>query len=315
MGERANLREGGGLFVPLFSRRGLSGVVGIVPDDARRSDDPNQFYFVEALIRQVAAALERSDLAEEAEQSRLLVQTEQLRNSLLSSVSHDLRTPLAVITGAASTLLGDDGKLGNVEKIHLLGSIFDEGERLNRLIRNLLDMKRLQSGAVKVDKEWYTIEEIIGSSLNRTEQRLASRTVKVTVSPDLGTQLDPVLIEQALVNLLENAGKYTEPGTVIDIRADRVGGDVIIEVADRGPGIAAGDEDRIFDKFYRGAHGGAPGGAGLGLTIARGIAVAHGGRLWAENRPGGGASFKLALPAIEPDPRWEPVETLEGTRT
>ena len=257
-------------------------------------------YFLDAFASQVAAAIERAELTREAERRQAEVEAEQLRNALLSSVSHDLRTPLAVITGSASTLLGPDRDVSAVERRSLLQSIYDEAERLNRLIGNLLDMTRLESGAVNMKKEWFPLEEIIGVARTRTEGSLHDRSVRVNVTGELMAPLDGLLVEQALVNLLENAAKYAGPGTPIEINARAEGPEIVIEVADRGPGLLQGEENRVFEKFYRGRHG-TVAGAGLGLAIARGIAIAHGGTLTAKNREGGGAVFTMTLP-IEGEP-------------
>jgi len=289
-----------GLYLPLIASRGAIGVLAIFPDDPRRFDDPDQLYFLDAFASQVAASVERAELAREADRRQAEVEAEQLRNALLSSVSHDLRTPLAVITGSASTLLGSEGDVSAVERRNLLQSIYDEAERLNRLIGNLLDMTRLESGAVILKKEWFPMEEIIGVARSRTEDALKDRTVRVNVTGELMAPLDGLLVEQALVNLLENAGKYSAPGTTIAIDARVEGAEMLVEVADRGPGLQPGEETRVFEKFYRGRPG-TTAGAGLGLAIARGIAVAHGGRLTAKNREQGGAIFTLTLP-IEGEP-------------
>ncbi len=226
--------------------------MGVFPDDRHRFENSDQRYFLDMFASQMAAAMERAELGEEAEHQRIQADTERLRNALLSSVSHDLRTPLAIITGAASTLLNETHELPKDEKRSLMQSIYDEGDRLNRLIGNLLDMTRLESGTLTVKKEWYPIEEIIGVALNRTEQRLKGRNLRVTAPPDLFAPVDDVLVEQALVNVLENAAKHTRMGSPIEIRAAVEDGWLVVEVADRGPGIALGDEERIFEKFYRG---------------------------------------------------------------
>jgi two-component system sensor histidine kinase KdpD len=250
-------------------------------------------------VRSQAAAAGR--LAEETQKARLQADTEQLRSALLSSVSHDLRTPLAVITGAASTLVQDDAALDVATRTDLAQTIFEEAERLNRLIRNLLDMTRLESGAVKVRKEWQPLEEVVGAALGRADARLADRDVQVRVPLDLPlAPFDGVLVEQVLINLLENAAKYSGGGP-IEIIAAAGEGEIVVEVADRGPGIPPGEEARVFEKFHRAVREGNPGGVGLGLAICRAIVAANGGRSWVENRPGGGASFKFSLP-IEGDP-------------
>lgn len=244
--------------------------------------------FVEAIARSAAVALDRVRLAAEARR-------EELRTGLLSSVSHDLRTPLASITGAATALRQDEALDADTRR-ELIDSIVSEAERLERLVSNLLDMTRLEQGAVTVQREWVPAEEVVGSALTRLERRLSGHLVHVTVAPDLPLlSVDPVLLEQLLVNLLENAAKYTPPGSEIAVSATLEGAEVVLEVADRGPGLPPGEEERIFERFHRGPRAGASG-TGLGLAIARAIAQVHGGRLSAQNREGGGARFRLAVP-------------------
>jgi two-component system sensor histidine kinase KdpD len=225
-------------------------------------------------------------------------------------VSHDLRTPLAIITGAASTLLQVTPAVPPATREDLLQTILEEAERLNRLIRNLLDMTRLESGAVKVRTEWSVLEEVVGSALNRLEARLVEREVKVTLPRDLPlVPFDGVLIEQVLINLLENAAKYGHGP--IEINASALGSEVLVEVADRGPGIPLGQETHIFEKFQRAEREDGSGGVGLGLAICRGIIAAHGGRIWAQNRDAGGASFRFTLPLGDEAPRLPAPEALE----
>jgi two-component system sensor histidine kinase KdpD len=255
--------------------------------------------------------MERAELAEETERARREVEREQLRSSLLSSVSHDLRTPLAVITGAASTLVDGAGSIDEATRLDLMKTILEESERLNRLIRNLLDMTRLDSGTVKVKKEWLPLEEVVGSALNRLDARLSQREVRVELPPDLPLiPFDAGLIEQALINLLENAAKYSEGP--IEINAALGPEEVVVEVADRGPGIPPGEEARVFEKFHRAIRDGGPSGVGLGLAICRAIVAAHGGRIWAQNRDGGGASFRFALPIQGEAPELVPMERTES---
>jgi two-component system sensor histidine kinase KdpD len=211
-------------------------------------------------------------------------------------VSHDLRTPLAVVTGATSSLLDEHGPRDESTRRELLETAHEEALRLNRLVRNLLDMTRLEAGALKVHKELQPLEEVVGAALERMEDRLRGRDVRTTVPKDLPlVPFDSALIEQVLINLLENATKYTPSGGPIDVSASAVDDSVLVEVADRGPGVRAQDAERVFEKFYR-AREGEGGGVGLGLTICRGIVAAHGGRIWVEERPGGGASFRFTLP-------------------
>jgi two-component system sensor histidine kinase KdpD len=193
----------------------------------------------------------------------------------------------------------------NGPRRELVMTISEEADRLNRLIRNLLDMTRLESGAVQVQKEWHAMEEIVGAALARLDDRLREHPVTTHIAADLPlVPLGSMLIEQVLVNLLENAIKYTPPGSPIEISAQITDGHVLVQVADRGPGIPSGDQERIFDKFYRARPTG--GGVGLGLTVCRGIVQAHGGRIWARNREGGGAVFEFTLPLEGKPPEVKP---------
>ena len=290
------------LFLPLTASRGTLGVLGIRPTEPHTLEAPEQLHLLEAFADQAALAFERAQLAEEAQQAHVKAETEQLRSSLLSSVSHDLRTPLASITGTLSSVLEDEEQLDRTTRRGLLQSVYDEVERLNRLVNNLLEMMRLESGAVTVKKEWHLLEEVVGTALAYMEKRLQGRQVAVDLPAGLPlVQLDAMMIEQVLVNLIENAVKYTPPGSPIEISAAQQNGVVRVEVADRGPGVAAGAEQRVFEKFYRG-HDATIRGVGLGLAICRAIITAHGGKIWAWNRPEGGAVFRFTLPATERPP-------------
>lgn len=284
-------------YQPLVASRGTVGVVGLRPADPSRFEDPTLQQLVETFAGQAALALERALLAEQTQREQLEIEAERLRTALLSSLSHDLRTPLGAITGAASSLLEERSGLSVETRHDLLKTILEEAERMTRLIANLLDMIRVESGALEVQKEWQPLEEVIGVALIRLDVRLRDHPVQVRLPSDLPlVPLDAVLIEQVFVNLLENAVKYTPASTPIEISAVAEGDTVRVEVADRGPGLPAGEEARVFDKFYRAPAALAQGGIGLGLTICRGIVTAHGGRIWAENRPGGGAVFRFTLP-------------------
>lgn len=257
----------------------------------------------EAVAREArtqALSIERARLAEEARVAGLRAKTEEIRSSLLSVVSHDLRTPLASITGAA-TVLRDEGKqqgdsLDDSTRRELATSIVSEAERLERLVANILDMTRLEGGGVSIRRDWVALDELIGAALTRLEERLADREIIVDVAADLPLFLaDPVLLEQLFVNLLENADKYTPRRTPIEIRAASVDEGVKIEVLDSGPGFAPGAEAQLFEKFFRGSRTAGPG-VGLGLSICKAVALAHGGSITAENRPEGGAAFTIVLP-------------------
>ena len=301
------------MYLPLTAGGRTIGVLGMLPDPADNLQGPQGRALLETYCSQTALALQRVLLAQEAQAAELRARTEVLRSSLLSSVSHDLRTPLAAVTGAASTLLQQGEELPAGTRRDLLQAIHEEAARLGRLVANLLDMTRLESGALTLQREWTPIEEPIGTALGRLEGPLGDREVRVVVAPGLPlVLLDPVLVEQLLVNLLENAIKYGSAGP-IEVRARRRGEDVLLEVADHGPGVPAGSEQRIFEKFYRLPHAGRAG-VGLGLAICRAIAVAHGGTIEAANAPGGGAVFRVTLPSGGTPPPL-PVEVPNQRRT
>jgi two-component system sensor histidine kinase KdpD len=284
-------------FLLLSGGRGKVGVLGVRPKQPSALVDPQRRQLLETFASQVANALERVMLSEEARRAAVEIETERLRSSLLSSVSHDLRTPLGVITGATSTLLQDEATLDAATRRDLLETAHEEAERLNRLVRNLLDMTRLASGAIRPKKEWHLLEEVVGVALRRLESRLSGRTIDVRLPADLPpVPMDDVLIEQVFINLLENTIKYTPADSPIDIIATARDGEVEIEVADRGPGVPPAERDHVFEKFYRLDREGTQGGAGLGLAICRGLVEAHGGRIWVADREGGGARFRFTLP-------------------
>lgn len=284
------------MVVPLRGARGRVGVLALFPSQPASLRGADERHLLDTFAGLIGSAMERILLAEEARGAKVRMETEQLRNALLSSVSHDLRTPLAVVTGATSALLAADAPKDEATRRELLETAHEEAQRLNRRVRNLLDMTRLEAGALHVHKSLGSVEEIVGSALNRVEDRLRDRSVEVRIPSDLPfVPLDAALIEQVLINLLENATKYTPPRSPIDIEARERDGWVEIDVADRGPGVPPSETERIFDKFYR-AKEREGGGVGLGLTICRGIAVAHGGRMGVVERSGGGAVFRLTLP-------------------
>jgi two-component system sensor histidine kinase KdpD len=287
------------LMVPLKGSRGRVGVLALFPSDEARLQDADERRLLEAFGGAVGSALERAELADEARQAHLRAETEQLRNALLSSVSHDLRTPLGVVTGATSALLDDDAPTDEATRRELLQTAHEEALRLSRLVRNLLDMTRLEAGALKVKKRLESVEEVVGSALGRTSDRMRGREVRTDVPSDLLAACDSALIEQVLINLLENATKYSPPGSPLEIAARVAGERVEIEVSDRGPGIPEADAERVFEKFYR-VHEAEGGGVGLGLTICKGIVEAHGGTIRVLPRTGGGATFRFGLPFVAP---------------
>jgi two-component system sensor histidine kinase KdpD len=302
------LPGGATLYLPLLASQGMVGVLGLTPEEPERFRQLAQRKQVDAFAAQMGLAMERAKLAQEADRARREMEAEQLRSSLLSSVSHDLRTPLAVITGATGTVLQAGTGMSEATRQELLKTVLEEAERLNRLIRNLLDMTRLQSGTVKVNKEWVPLEEVVGSALTHLDSRLSSREVRVELPSDpLLVPCDAVLLEQLLINLVENAVKYSSG--VIEIQAALGAGEVAVDVSDRGPGIAPGEEERVFDKFHRTSQDSSREGVGLGLTICRAIVSAHGGKIWALNRHGGGATFRFTLPLEGPPLAAPPPET------
>lgn len=291
----ATLPAAAGSYLPLTGARGAVGVMATFGRDADDGPASERRQMVEAFASQAALALERATLAEEARQAWERVEAEFLRNTLLSGVSHELRTPLAAITGAASGIREAGDAMPAAHKAEMLDLIAAEAERMERLVNNLLDMTRLESGALRLNKQWQPLQEVIGSALHHLERRLGGRRVNTDVPSELPLVLiDGSAIEQVLTNLIDNALEYTPPETAIEVAARVEGNGLAVEVADRGPGLPPGTEKRVFDKFYRASQ--KRRGIGLGLAICRGIVEAHGGTIIASNRPGGGACFRFTLP-------------------
>jgi two-component system sensor histidine kinase KdpD len=244
---------------------------------------------VERLRRRMRSAQERASI-------------EQLRNAVLSALSHDLRTPLTAIVGASTALCEED--LGARERREFSRMVAEEAVRLDRLVGRLLDLTRLESGLVCLARHEQAIDEVIGAALRRLERQLQGRVVRTDVPEAIPfAKFDPVLIEQVVVNLVENAVRYAGRTSPIEVAARLDGVEVLVEVADRGPGVPRADEERVFEKLYRGAATGRrDDGTGLGLTICRAIVTAHRGRIWLENRTGGGAVVRFTLPVERPAP-------------
>jgi len=249
----------------------------------------------QSLAVQGALALERVRWLEQAEQARLDTETERMRNTLLGAVSHDLRTPLAAIQGAATSLLLPE-PLPEATRLDLLAMIRDESERLARLLGDLLELTRLQSGSIRIHKEWQLLDEVVGAAVQRLEHRRGPLPIRMDLPESLPlVPLDGGLMEQVLINLLGNALRHA-PDSPVDLRAWEEPSGVQIEIADRGPGIPAEFRARVFDKFFRMPRNLKDGGVGLGLAIASTIVKIHGGAIWVEEREGGGARFRLTLP-------------------
>lgn len=246
--------------------------------------------------------------ADKAASAALVAEREHMRNTLLSALSHDLRTPLATIQGASGTLLDEGASLSASVREELSQVIHEEAVRMNRLVTNLLEMTRLQSGTIVLKKEWHSVEELIGAALTRLEKALANRQVVTDISPDLPlVPMDDVLVEHVLLNLIENALKYSREGAIV-IKAYVEKDAVRVEVRDRGPGFAAGENLLAFEKFYRGinvTNAGTSPGVGLGLSICKAIIEAHGGTINARNNEDGGACVSFILPASGTQPTVE----------
>jgi two-component system sensor histidine kinase KdpD len=293
-----------GVFFPISASQAVLGALGVRVDEANFLLEPDQRRLLEACASQLALALERDQLAIDAAEARIEAEAEQVRSTLLSSVSHDLKTPLAVIAGATSSLLESES-LPPETRRQPLETVSEKAARLNRLLDNILQMSQIDAGAVTPNRQWHVLEEIVGSALHRTRKDLANRPVNVRLPDDLPlVWVDGLLVEQLLVNLLENASRYTPPGKPVHVAASIDGEWLRLAVSDEGPGLPPGAEHRIFEKFFRGllvADGGR--GTGLGLAICRAIAKSHGGEISASNRPAGGAEFVIRLPLVKDAPR------------
>ena len=279
--------------IPLHA---ASEVLGVLVLSGSPRLDVEQRHTIDALARQAGFAIGRAHLAASARAATLRARTEELRSSLLSAVSHDLRTPLAVITGAATALRDDTAKLGPSTRADLLDTIVHEAQRLERVLQNLLNITRVETG-LQPTRAWVPVEELCGTALDRLADLLGDRAVTVEVAPDLLVPVDPVLFEQVLINLIENAIKHGAPP--LHIAARRVDDRVELTVRDHGNGPPPNCETRVFDKFFRAPGSRAPG-VGLGLAVCRGIVEAHGGTISVDSAPGGGARFCVSLPAAAP---------------
>ena len=288
------------LYVPLKAPMRTRGVLALEPKDPRRLMAPEQGRLLDTFARLIAISLERVHYVDVAQSTTVQMESERLRNSLLSAISHDLRTPLAALVGLADSMaMTKPAPTG--EQVDIAVSMREEALRMNALVNNLLDMARLQSGAVKLNRQWQPLEEVVGSALKSVRSSLVEHRVSVELPEDLPLlELDAVLIERVFCNLLDNAAKYTPNGSSIAIGAAASGASVEVWVADNGPGLPAGKEEMIFKKFERGQKESATSGVGLGLAICRAIIEAHGGRIRAENRRDGGARFVFTLPRGNP---------------
>ena len=287
------------LFLPVRTGRGAIGVIGIDSDKTGPLFTPDERRLLDALVDQSALAIERVRLVEDIDRVKRTMETDRLRSALLTSISHDLKTPLAAVLGSAGTLRDLAPQLGESQKAELLATIIDESERLNRFIANLLDMTKLESGAIAPNSAPHDLGEVVGSALRRAGKILGRHRVEVALAGDLPmVEVDPVLFEQVLFNILDNAAKYSPAGSLVRIQSWRDREFIGLQILDEGDGIPPADIERIFDKFYRvqkGDHVRA--GTGLGLAISRGFVEAMRGTIEAANRADrAGAAFTIRLP-------------------
>jgi len=292
-----------GLYLALGDERQRLGVLAVLPSNPRRVLLPEQRHLLETFASQIGLALERARLAEVAEAAGLAAERESLRNTLLASISHDLRTPLAVMAGAGSTLAEHGAKLDEATRFSLAHSIETKAREMSELVSNVLDLMRFESGQVVLRRDWETLDDLVGTALQRLEVRLAGHAVELRMAPELPpVYVDATLIVQLFANLLDNAAKYTPAGTRVSVSAVADGAFVRVVVEDDGPGLPPGEPARLFDKFQRGNGEGTVVGVGLGLAICQAIVRAHGGEIEAQRRAGRGARFELTLPSSEAVP-------------
>jgi two-component system sensor histidine kinase KdpD len=278
----------------------VRGVLAIRPAVVGVLQEPEQMRLLESFANQVGQTLERIHYIEVAQDSLLRMEAERLRNSLLATVSHDIRTPLSALIGQTSNLLTLQDSL-RPEIRPMAQSIHDEALRLGHIVDNILDMARLQSGRVKLNKQWQSLEEIVGVSLAEAMPAQSTRQCVLEFPETLPLlEFDPVLLERVFANLIGNAVKYTTENSTIRISAKAQAAEVVVSVEDNGPGIPNGHQEKIFEKFTRGDEESSIPGVGLGLTICKAIVEAHGGRIWAENVLPHGARFSFALPLGNP---------------
>ena len=291
------------LYVPLREGDKPLGVLAVRPSNPRRVLLPEQRHLLETFASQIGLALERAQLAETAESARLDAERESLRNTLLASISHDLRTPLAVIAGAGSALAQHGAALDEPTRVTLARSVETKAREMSDLVSNVLDLMRFESGHMILRRDWQTVDDLAGTALSHLESKLAGHPVDIRIPHDLPpVHVDATLIVQVFSNLFDNIAKYTPTGTPVTVSALVDGRLVRVLVEDEGPGLPGGEPARLFDKFQRGHDEGSVVGVGLGLAICQAIIRAHGGEIEAHRRDGGGARFEFTLPVDEPEP-------------
>jgi two-component system, OmpR family, sensor histidine kinase KdpD len=301
--QRVPTRRLAALYIPISAGQRAIGVMRVAqPAEGGRFSAEDQ-QLLATFANQAALALERVRLADQATRAAVLERSDQLKSALLSAVSHDLRTPLASIKASATSLLQQDIVWSPADQRDLLQAIDEETDRLTRLIGNLLDLSRIEAGVLRPQRDWNDVAELVAETLARLTPTLGAREVALELEPDLPlARFDYIEIAQVLVNLLENAAKYSATDAPIAVGARRAGDALELTVADRGVGVPVGEEARVFEKFYRVANRPGTAGAGIGLSVSQGLVEAHGGRIWVTDREGGGAIFHFTLPLLDIHP-------------
>jgi two-component system sensor histidine kinase KdpD len=300
------------LYIPLRAPTHARGVLAVKAHNRRLLRIPEQRQLLDTFAALIAIALERVHYVEVAQDALVRMESERLRNSLLAALSHDLRTPLTVLIGLAESLALTKPPL-SPPQLETADAIQDEARRMSTLVSNLLDMARIESGEVKLNLQWQPLEEVVGSALNAARAMLKQHHVDVQIPRDLPlVRFDALLIERVLVNLLENASKYTPPGSTVTLTAEVIGDRLSVSVMDDGPGLPAGQQEAVFQKFTRGERESATPGVGLGLAICRAIVESHQGKIVAADRPGGGARFTFTLPLGNPPAAAVEAESANG---
>ncbi len=300
------------LYIPLRAPIRARGVLAVRANSRRLLRIPEQRQLLDTFAALIAIALERVHYVGVAQDALVRMESERLRNSLLAALSHDLRTPLTVLVGLAESLAMTKPPLANAQ-LEIADSMKDEAHRMSALVSNLLDMARIESGDVKLNLEWQPLEEVVGAALRSARTMLKHHTIDVRLPRELPlVRFDALLIERVLVNLFENASKYTPAGSRVTLSAAVTGDTLHVTVADDGPGLPVGREEAVFQKFTRGERESSTPGVGLGLAICRAIIESHSGKIWANNRPGGGASFTFTLPIGFPPAASVELEATHG---
>lgn len=298
------------LYLPIKTANSVAGVLEVIGRPGTGPFRAEDEQLLTTFVDQAALALERARLGEEAAQAAILTKADELKSALLAAVSHDLRTPLASIKASATSLLDDSVAWDAETRDAFLTAIDEETDRLTLMVSNLLDLSRIEGGALRPQKAWYDVDELIADVITRTAGRTAAHPVAVAVEPDLPSlRFDYVEIAQVLLNLIENAAKYTPPGTAITIGARRVAWAIELFVQDDGPGIPRENQPRLFEKFYRVPSAITANGTGIGLAISKGLVEAHGGQITLESAPGEGTIFRFTLPlTADPNAPERPAE-------